>query len=439
MLESFSGVNMEVARRRVLEYPPLELLSLLGYQVRKGAGTLVHSPFRRDSSASFSVFRARGGEYRWKDWGTDEGGDNIDIYMKAFPGTSYPEAVRRLYAVVTGSPLCEGRAPRRQAGRVPDGPGVLEVVSSEPLSAPSVPEALRGYWRSRGISDAVAARYCSYVVYRNANLAGGVRYDPRSGLPLLGDDGSCLADDGRREALGFPNGVGGTVLRSPATAAGRGFKGATSSFVTFVRADGTFVPCGASLCGRGDNDVRFARFDPACGGVRVNAGQFFSPVLPQDAPASARFLESFSGQTLSGRDVRRAASVLSAVGGASSRAVAVFEGFFDFLSWCEVSSMRGRGSAPGSDCVVLNSLSNLGWAVPFLAVHASVRSLLDNDSLKAGGSAAGERAFARMESLVEEFNSGSGRRCRVESWSGVIAPDKDVNDALRRMKGVSPG
>lgn len=359
--------------------------------------------------------------------------------MKAFPGTSYPEAVRRLYAVVTGSPLCEGRAPRRQAGRVPDGPGVLEVVSSEPLSAPSVPEALRGYWRSRGISDAVAARYCSYVVYRNANLAGGVRYDPRSGLPLLGDDGSCLADDGRREALGFPNGVGGTVLRSPATAAGRGFKGATSSFVTFVRADGTFVPCGASLCGRGDNDVRFARFDPACGGVRVNAGQFFSPVLPQDAPASARFLESFSGQTLSGRDVRRAASVLSAVGGASSRAVAVFEGFFDFLSWCEVSSMRGRGSAPGSDCVVLNSLSNLGWAVPFLAVHASVRSLLDNDSLKAGGSAAGERAFARMESLVEEFNSGSGRRCRVESWSGVIAPDKDVNDALRRMKGVSPG
>lgn len=58
-----------------------------------------------------------------------------------------------------------------------------------------------------------------------------------------------------------------------------------------------------------------------------------------------------------------------------SPCVEVFEGFFDFLSWMELS---GR-LVPESDVCVLNSVNNLCRSVDYLKGHESVSCWLDND------------------------------------------------------------
>lgn len=59
----------------------------------------------------------------------------------------------------------------------------------------------------------------------------------------------------------------------------------------------------------------------------------------------------------------------------SSDKVAVFEGFFDFLSWMAWNSLR----EPTLDVVVLNSTSNLSHAAAYIAGHLKIASYLDND------------------------------------------------------------
>ena len=61
----------------------------------------------------------------------------------------------------------------------------------------------------------------------------------------------------------------------------------------------------------------------------------------------------------------------------SSDTVTVFEGLFDFLSW-KTLSLEGKIDGEG-DSVVLNSVSNLEKAVPFIGQHSRIISYLDND------------------------------------------------------------
>lgn len=58
-----------------------------------------------------------------------------------------------------------------------------------------------------------------------------------------------------------------------------------------------------------------------------------------------------------------------------SDTVAVFEGFMDYLSYM---SMR-RERRPGSNAIVLNSVSNLSKAMSAIASHATILTYLDND------------------------------------------------------------
>lgn len=60
---------------------------------------------------------------------------------------------------------------------------------------------------------------------------------------------------------------------------------------------------------------------------------------------------------------------------AGSCACALFEGFFDYMSFLQL-----QGSAsPGMDVCVLNSVTNLGAAMEFILSHSSVNLWLDND------------------------------------------------------------
>ena len=64
----------------------------------------------------------------------------------------------------------------------------------------------------------------------------------------------------------------------------------------------------------------------------------------------------------------------------------VFEGFMDYLSF----QMLKRNPTPPHNIVVLNSVTNLAKAVPFIASHERVYTYLDNDE-------AGRKATAELK------------------------------------------
>lgn len=86
----------------------------------------------------------------------------------------------------------------------------------------------------------------------------------------------------------------------------------------------------------------------------------------------------------------------------------VFEGFIDFLS------AERLGYNDGNDSVVLNSVSNLNKAIPYLQHYPLVLSYLDND-------VAGRAALARLQ---REFGD------KVEDKSSLYPQYKDLNDYL---------
>ena len=59
----------------------------------------------------------------------------------------------------------------------------------------------------------------------------------------------------------------------------------------------------------------------------------------------------------------------------TSRAVTIFEGFFDFFSWLA----KNKKEIPDTDVCVLNSVSNLNRALPYLKGHSTINCCLDND------------------------------------------------------------
>ena len=89
----------------------------------------------------------------------------------------------------------------------------------------------------------------------------------------------------------------------------------------------------------------------------------------------------------------------------------VFEGFIDFLS------AERLGLNDGNDSVVLNSVANVGKAIPTLAKYPLILCYLDNDT-------AGRAAVARLR---REFGD------RVSDKSARYPDHKDLNDYLQSL------
>ena len=89
----------------------------------------------------------------------------------------------------------------------------------------------------------------------------------------------------------------------------------------------------------------------------------------------------------------------------------VFEGFIDFLS------AERLGYNDGNDSVVLNSVANVGKAIPVLAEYPLILCYLDNDT-------AGRAAVARLR---REFGD------RVSDKSALYPDHKDLNDFLMSL------
>ena len=89
----------------------------------------------------------------------------------------------------------------------------------------------------------------------------------------------------------------------------------------------------------------------------------------------------------------------------------VFEGFIDFLS------AERLGLNDGNDSVVLNSVANVGKAIPTLAEYQLILCYLDNDT-------AGRAAVARLR---------RGFGDRVSDKSALYPDHKDLNDYLQSL------
>lgn len=104
----------------------------------------------------------------------------------------------------------------------------------------------------------------------------------------------------------------------------------------------------------------------------------------------------------------------------SSGRVAVFEGFFDFLSLLQLC---GR-TVPDCDVCVLNSVTNLDKALPFILSHGYVETYLDNDE-------AGRKATERIRAGV------LAQTGRMDDMACHYSGFNDVNDYLK-AKGNTP-
>lgn len=102
----------------------------------------------------------------------------------------------------------------------------------------------------------------------------------------------------------------------------------------------------------------------------------------------------------------------------SSKNVAIFEGFFDFLSW---QVMQGS-IKPNSDIVVLNSVNNLGKAMAFIECHDKAYCFADNDPT-------GKRCLQDIRTLM------AGRE--TIDMSDLYAHQKDLNEMLQASRGYS--
>lgn len=102
----------------------------------------------------------------------------------------------------------------------------------------------------------------------------------------------------------------------------------------------------------------------------------------------------------------------------SSGTVAVFEGFFDFLSWQVLQSSK----LPFCDIVVLNSVNNIEKARDYIAAHNKANCFLDND-------AAGEKCYQRVREIL------SGKE--AIDMSDLYGAKKDLNEFLQASRGYS--
>lgn len=77
---------------------------------------------------------------------------------------------------------------------------------------------------------------------------------------------------------------------------------------------------------------------------------------------------------------------------AKSSTLSVFEGVFDFLSWLASKDLL----IPSTDVVVLNSVSNIAKAIPYLRMHDTIICYLDHDQ-------AGRAALENIKSLRRDL------------------------------------
>lgn len=258
-----------MADTHISSFPIANLLSALGARPGRCKNTY-HSPFRIDTNASLHIDPNRN---IWFDHGAGIGGGNIDLVMKC-RRCSAREAAKFILSLKQAGETSSSISNEERL-RYSTKPEVTKTLTSSILIVRELRSPfLLEYFKSRGIPEAVASKYCLEVTMRGKNC--GRSYDN----------------------IGFRNNNGGFALKAPS-----GFKSTTKAGITTIDMQGTFTE---------------------------------QPI---------------------------------------SRTVSVFEGFFDFLSWLA----KENREVPSTDVIVLNSVSNVSRAFPYMRLHDTIICYLDND------------------------------------------------------------
>lgn len=412
----------ETIEDEVKRFPVVDLVRILfpGHPIH--SRRLISSPLREDRHPSFSMWVGAGGVSRWKDLAfKGEQGSNIDLYRRYLNDdtVSYSDCVDQLSqlmfhktAYIEEKYSSSVRKPAAQKHILrpvePEKQSVLNVVKDLSLDSPEVPAELRDYWRGRAISDSVIASRCRYIVFNNTS---------RPDLP-------------ESHAIGQYNDLGGVVLRVPETAQHPGFKGATSSFITTFLSDGSRPSPTVRFIGNGYCDVSYLGYNEQKEYLSINRIQGFAGVKPWAADILFPTLQPYYGKQFTAREIHCYASILSALNAPKSKAVFVKEGMFDDLS--DMERMRiSPNPLQAHDTVILNSIENRGWAVPFLVCHSQIVLLLDNDI----SSGAGHRAAEDLRKRISDYSVLVGLKPVVYDGSILLGEYNDLNDALCASKG----
>ncbi len=116
-----------------------------------------------------------------------------------------------------------------------------------------------------------------------------------------------------------------------------------------------------------------------------------------------------------------------------NNSVMVFEGFMDFLSYLSLK----QNASPTIDSAILNSLTNLPKAIPFLQTHQTIHVFLDNDE-------AGKRAVQSLSPVCKEVIDQSvfyrNYKDLNDYWRDKSKPKKEVkeNNAVSSIKRQIP-
>ena len=95
--------------------------------------------------------------------------------------------------------------------------------------------------------------------------------------------------------------------------------------------------------------------------------------------------------------------------------VVVFEGFMDFLSW--ISSVQQE--TPQYDCCILNSVSNIEKALPWITAHNNIAAFMDND----------EAGRNTLQKIIENVPEDAGKVC-VYDMAKLYEGYNDLNEKL---------
>jgi hypothetical protein len=95
--------------------------------------------------------------------------------------------------------------------------------------------------------------------------------------------------------------------------------------------------------------------------------------------------------------------------------VIVFEGFMDFLSWIS----HVKQVTPEHDCCILNSVANIGRALPWITSHSSIAAFMDND--KAGRDT--------LQKIIDNVPETAGDVC-VYDMAKLYEGYNDLNEKL---------
>ena len=96
--------------------------------------------------------------------------------------------------------------------------------------------------------------------------------------------------------------------------------------------------------------------------------------------------------------------------------VLVFEGFMDFLSW--ITDVKQE--TPQYDCCILNSVTNLSRALPWIISHKNIAAFMDNDQ-------AGKDT---LQKIIDGVQDAVNQDISVYDMSKLYEGYNDLNEML---------